>query len=157
MKVQVQADADLNEIIVKAALRREPGLDFRTAQAAGLPGLNDRDVLALAARSGRLLVTHDRKTMPKHFAEFIATETSAGVSRTCVQRRLSPSTVPLPPVTIGHVLAPQPPRALLRSATGRFAAASSTVHGLKVTRMQKTLSPPSWASPRTRTAHSYRH
>ncbi|MGA2065448.1 MAG: DUF5615 family PIN-like protein [Thermoguttaceae bacterium] len=79
MRVRFQADADLNEILVKAALRREPGIDFQTAQAGGLPGLHDRDVLALAARAGRLLATHDRKTMPKHFREFIATETSAGV------------------------------------------------------------------------------
>jgi hypothetical protein len=60
-------------------LRREPGIDFRTAWAAGLAGLSDQDVLALAARSGRLLVTHDRKTMPKHFTEFIAAQSSAGV------------------------------------------------------------------------------
>jgi hypothetical protein len=79
MKIRFQADADLNEILVKAALRREPGIDFQTALAGGLPGLKDREVLALAARSGRLLATHDAKTMPKHFAEFIATETSAGV------------------------------------------------------------------------------
>jgi len=79
MKIRFQADADLNEVLVKATLRREPGIDFQTAQAAGLRGLNDRDVLTLAARTGRLLATHDRKTMPKHFAEFIATETSAGV------------------------------------------------------------------------------
>ena len=79
MKVRFQADADLNEILVKATLRREPGIDFQTASAAGLAGLNDQGVLALAARSGRLLVTHDRKTMPMHFAEFIATQSSAGV------------------------------------------------------------------------------
>ena len=36
------------------------------ASVAGLGGLTDKDVLALA-RSGRLLVTHDRKTMPKAF------------------------------------------------------------------------------------------
>jgi hypothetical protein len=76
MKVRFQADADLNEIIVKAMLRREPGVDFQTAQAAGLAGLNDRDVLALAARSNRVLVTHDRKTMPGHFADFITSQTS---------------------------------------------------------------------------------
>jgi len=35
--------------------------------------------LAFAAREGRLLVTHDRKTMPRHFFEFISTDTSAGV------------------------------------------------------------------------------
>ncbi len=79
MKIRFQADADLNEILIKAALRREPEIDFRTAQAAGLTGLNDKEVLSLAASSGRLLVTLDRKTMPKHFAEFIAAETSAGV------------------------------------------------------------------------------
>ena len=79
MKVRFQADADLNEILVKALLRREPDIDVQTARAAGLAGLGDSDVLALAARSGRLLLTHDRKTMPKHFAEFIATQHSAGV------------------------------------------------------------------------------
>ena len=65
MKVRFQADADLNEILVKAMLRREPGIDIQTARAAGLAGLVDNDVLALAVRSGRLLLTHDRKTMPK--------------------------------------------------------------------------------------------
>jgi hypothetical protein len=47
MKVRFQADADLNEILVKATRRREPGIDFQTARAAGLPGLNDSDVLAM--------------------------------------------------------------------------------------------------------------
>ena len=79
MKVRFQADADLNEILVRAVLRREPGIDFQTSQPAGLAGLSDRDVLTLAAQSGRLLVTHDRKSMPRHFAEFIATQSSAGV------------------------------------------------------------------------------
>ncbi len=72
MKVRFQADADLNEILVQAVLRREPSIDFQTAQAAGLQGLSDKDVLALAARAGRLLVTHDRKTMPRQFAEFMS-------------------------------------------------------------------------------------
>ena len=79
MKVRFQADADLNQILLKATLRREPSIDFQTARAAGLVGLGDNQVLAIAAREQRILVTHDRKTMPKHFAEFIATEASAGV------------------------------------------------------------------------------
>jgi len=79
MKVRFQADADLNEIIVKATIRREPGIDFQTAFVSDLAGLSDKDVLALAAKSGRLLVTPDRKTMPRHFAEFIADQPSAGV------------------------------------------------------------------------------
>ena len=79
MTVRFQADADLNQILLKATLRREPGISFRTAHAAGLVALDDGQVLAIAARDGRILVTHDRKTMPKHFADFIATDTSAGV------------------------------------------------------------------------------
>ena len=79
MKVRFQADADLNEIIVKALLRREPGIDFQTATAAGLRGRSDNDVLALAADRGTVLVTHDRRTMPDHFAAFIATQSSPGV------------------------------------------------------------------------------
>ena len=80
MKIRFQADADLNQIIVKAILRREPTLDFQTAQSAKLSGLVDEDVLALAtAQGGRILVTHDRKTIPHHFAEFITMQTSPGV------------------------------------------------------------------------------
>lgn len=79
MKVRFQADADLNQIIVKAILRREPGIDFQTAHVAHLAGITDLKVLDIVAESGRILVTHDRKTMPKHFAEFIQNRTSSGV------------------------------------------------------------------------------
>ena len=77
--IKFQADADLNEDIVTGIVRREPGVDFRTASAAGLHGLKDPDVLAIAADDGRILITHDRKTMPKHFAAFIQTATSPGL------------------------------------------------------------------------------
>ena len=79
MSVRFQADADLNHIIVKATLRREPSIDFQTAHAAGLVGVPDPEVLALAALAGRVLVTHDRKTMATHFAEFIGHAPSSGV------------------------------------------------------------------------------
>jgi predicted nuclease of predicted toxin-antitoxin system len=79
VKVRFQADADLNEDIVTGVLRREPSIDFQTAKEAGLRGLDDRSVLALAAKEGRILVTHDRKTMPRHFAEFTRTATSPGL------------------------------------------------------------------------------
>ena len=79
MKVRFQADADLNQIILLATVRREPAIDFQTAITAGLPGINDPEVLAMAAREGRVLVTHDRKTMPRHFAEFITRATSPGL------------------------------------------------------------------------------
>ncbi len=71
MPIRFQADADLNQIIVSAVVRRFPEIDFKTATAAGLPSLEDPDVLALAAHDGRVLVTHDQTTMPKHFTDFI--------------------------------------------------------------------------------------
>lgn len=92
MTVRFLADSDLNQIIVKATLRREPGVDFQTAHAARLSGLSDHQVLALAASQGRILVTHVRKTMPRHFAAFIRSESSAGVLLV-PQRRAIASTV----------------------------------------------------------------
>lgn len=79
MKIRFQADADLNERIVSGALRRAPEVDFRTATSAGIRGLHDSDVLEVAARENRLLVTHDWETMPYHFGKFILERQSAGV------------------------------------------------------------------------------
>ena len=79
MIVRFQADADLNFLIVRKLLRREPGIDFQSATQAGLAGLSDLEVLAVAAQEGRLLVSHDETTMPRHFAEFINSRESAGL------------------------------------------------------------------------------
>ena len=79
MKVRFQADSDLNEDIIKGVVRREPTVDVQTANEANLRGLLDRQVLALAAHENRILVTHDRRTMPRHFADFIVNEKSPGV------------------------------------------------------------------------------
>ncbi len=79
MRIRFQADSDLNQLILLAMVRREPAIDFQTAVAAGLTQLRDREVLAIAARERRVLVTHDQKTMPRHFADFITTETSTGL------------------------------------------------------------------------------
>jgi Domain of unknown function (DUF5615) len=79
MKIRYQADADLNQAIVTGVLRREPTVDFQTAVFAELEGVKDPEVLAIAARQGRILVSHDRRTMPSEFAEFIVNQWSAGV------------------------------------------------------------------------------
>jgi predicted nuclease of predicted toxin-antitoxin system len=75
MKVRFQADADLKHAIVRATLRREPTIDFRSATSADLAGRDDMEVLAIAAREGRVLVSHDNRTIPTHFAEFISNNT----------------------------------------------------------------------------------
>ena len=71
MSIRYQADNDLNRAIVTGVRRREPAIDFQTAHQAGIGGLPDSDVLARAAAENHVLITHDRKTMPRHFAEFI--------------------------------------------------------------------------------------
>lgn len=48
MNIRFQADNDLKRIIVDATLRREPSVDFQTAQSAGLDNLDDDLVLQRA-------------------------------------------------------------------------------------------------------------
>jgi hypothetical protein len=89
VRVRFQADADLNHTILLAAVRREPAMDFRSAVQADLAGIPDLEVLAASAKDGRILVTHDFKTMPTHFADFVQSNVSAGVL-------LLPQHVPVP-------------------------------------------------------------
>ena len=80
MSIRFQADNDLKRIIVDATLRREPLIDFQTAQAARLDGLDDEAVLRQAASQSRVLVSHDKRTMPKALASFGASGgTSPGI------------------------------------------------------------------------------
>ena len=65
------ADACLTHYIVSGCLRREPAMDFKSATSAGLQGKNDMEVLDLAAAEGRILVTQDIRSMPRHFAELL--------------------------------------------------------------------------------------
>ncbi len=79
MSIKFQADNDLKRAIVNGVKRRQPAIDFQTAEEAQLDGLPDEEVLAFAANEGRVLVSHDHRTMPIHFANFIATQESPGV------------------------------------------------------------------------------
>ncbi len=78
--IRFLADADLNEGIVTGCLRREPAMDFLSANEANLEGVPDPEVLALAAAENRILVSHDVRTMPTHFGRFLqARRSSPGV------------------------------------------------------------------------------
>ena len=79
MSIRFQADADLDQTIVTALIRREPSIDFQTASAVGLVDFNDVEVLSIAAREGRILASHDSRTMPHHFATLLQSQTSAGL------------------------------------------------------------------------------
>lgn len=78
-RVRFQADADLRQSIVTGIIRKQPNLNFQSANEAELEGIKDPEVLEIAARDGRLLVTHDRKTMPTEFGQYILSRTSSGV------------------------------------------------------------------------------
>lgn len=79
MKVKFQADADLDARVVRALKRKAPEIDIRTATDAGLEGLDDSQVLRIAAQAGRVVVSQDRRTMPGHFRRFVANTQSPGV------------------------------------------------------------------------------
>jgi hypothetical protein len=71
-RVRFQADANLNVLIIKGLLRRQPMINIQSAETAGLAGIPDQEVLVRAAEAGRVLVSHDYRTMPVHFADFLA-------------------------------------------------------------------------------------
>jgi hypothetical protein len=54
-------------------------MDFRTATEAGLEGLPDDQVLAIAAADGRIVISQDRGTMPGHFRRFLKVSRSPGL------------------------------------------------------------------------------
>jgi len=64
MRPRFQADADFNQKIVAGLRRREPAIDFGAPAKGAVIGRPDPEVLAQAASEGRVLVSHDRQTMP---------------------------------------------------------------------------------------------
>jgi len=73
-------DQDLDHVILRGLLLRVPNLDVMTAHQVGLSNASDPEVLAWAAEQERILVTHDRRTMPYHAANRIGrAEKVAGI------------------------------------------------------------------------------
>lgn len=58
------AEAAFNGKALAALLRREPALDIIRVQDVGLRTAPDSEILAWAAAESRILLTHDKKTMP---------------------------------------------------------------------------------------------
>ena len=65
-------DADFNLHIVTGLRRRQPGIDLLTAHQLNLRTLPDPRLLETTRGLDRILLTHDRKTMPRHFRDFLA-------------------------------------------------------------------------------------
>ena len=61
--MQFLADEDFDNDIIRGLLRRLPKLDIVRVQDVGLSGQQDGVVIAWAAETGRILLTHDVNTM----------------------------------------------------------------------------------------------
>ena len=71
--------ADFNHKIIRGLRRCNAAIDFQDAHAGRIIGLPDIEVLSVAAAPSRVLVSHDRRTMPAHFAQFLSTQSSPGL------------------------------------------------------------------------------
>ena len=65
--VPILADENLSGPVVRALLQKEPALDLVRVQDVGLMEADDQRILKWAAEHNRVLLTHDRETVP-HFA-----------------------------------------------------------------------------------------
>ena len=65
------ADEDFDNRILRGLQRRQPDLEIVRVQDTHLSGSGDREILDLAFREQRLLLTHDVSTMTKYSFERI--------------------------------------------------------------------------------------
>lgn len=63
------ADEDFRFDIVQAVRNLDVAVDIVTVQEAGLGGMDDQDLLEIAAASGQILISHDRNSMTAAAAE----------------------------------------------------------------------------------------
>lgn len=65
------SDENLKGAIVRGLRHRKPDLDLVRVQDVGLDGKDDPAILEWAANENRILLTHDRATIPDHAADRI--------------------------------------------------------------------------------------
>ena len=74
------SDENFNGDIVRGLLLHRAGIDLVRTQDVGLSGVDDPSVLAWAAKNNRIILSHDRATMPAHaFARVTAGQSMPGV------------------------------------------------------------------------------
>ncbi len=78
--LKILIDQDVDHDILRGLIRRLPQLDYVTALEVGLSQVEDSELILWATANKCILLTQDRKTMPKHFASlFEQGETLTGV------------------------------------------------------------------------------
>ncbi len=79
MKIRFLADANFNQRIVSGLLLREPEIDLALPQGVIPDKMSDLEVLELGADFGRIIVTHDVRTMPRWFRHFVKDRACPGI------------------------------------------------------------------------------
>src|SRR5687768_2919908 len=64
--LRLLSDEHFPEKVILGILRRDPGVDIVRLHDVGLRTRPDEEILAWAAEENRVLVTHDRRTIPRH-------------------------------------------------------------------------------------------
>jgi len=78
--LRLLADENFNGDIVRGLLLRRWYMDLVRVQDVGLAEADDGGILAWAAENGRILLTHDRATLPVHaYDRVVAGERMPGV------------------------------------------------------------------------------
>jgi hypothetical protein len=78
--LRLLADENFNGDIVRGLLLRLPDLDVIRIQDTDRSGARDPEVLEWAAENGRIVLTHDRATVPDYaFQRMAAGKTMSGV------------------------------------------------------------------------------
>lgn len=69
--IRLVADENFNNDIVRRLLRLRPNLDIVRVQDVGLRTADDPVILDWAAREQRILLSHDKRTIPRYAYERI--------------------------------------------------------------------------------------
>ena len=67
------ADENFNNRIFRGLVRQLPSIDLLRVQDLDIAGSSDQLVLEWAARQQRILLTHDRRTIPRYALERLST------------------------------------------------------------------------------------
>lgn len=70
--IRFLSDEDFNGRIVRGLFLRRSDLDLIRTQDVGLRGAGDDAILEWAEENGRVLLTHDARTMPGHVSTRLA-------------------------------------------------------------------------------------
>jgi hypothetical protein len=69
VNLRLLTDENIDADVISGVLRRGADIEFERVQAAGLMGAADPEVLEWAAVNKYILLTRDRKTMPRYALE----------------------------------------------------------------------------------------